>query len=190
MLTQEVARRIFEAIATGATDKMAYTIAGIEDATFYRWIEKGTDRPARPATDTSPAIEAYTGRTPYREFVAGLRWAREHFKITHVQNIARHATGTEIVHYADDGVTVRSVERRADGDWRASKHLLACKDPEHFSERHILEQRHTNATGQGPVVVATGGELSAAIAQLAKLPEEVRDALAGVTTDDLAPDVP
>lgn len=165
LLTPEIQKKIIEAIELGDSDINACAYAGVSQTAFYSWIQKGTDQ---PATENSPARPA---RSPYREFAAELTRARAVFRVNHLRCIARAAQGT----------------KATPGDWRASKFMLAVKWPDEFSERQVLEQRHTNATGQGPVVVATGGDLATAIAELAKLPEEVRDALAGVG-GGLAPD--
>lgn len=165
ILTPEIQAKIIEAVELGDSDLNACAYAGVSPSALYNWIQKGTDH---PATEDSPARPA---RSPYKEFVGKLTRARAVFRVNHLRCIARAAQGT----------------KSAPGDWRASKFMLAVKWPDEFSERQVLEQRHTNATGQGPVVVATGGDLTAAIAQLANLPEEVRDALAGVG-GGLAPD--
>ena len=51
-----------------------------------------------------------------------------------------------LVRYIDDAAT--------EGDWRAAKHLLACDDPDHWSEKR--EVRHVGADGGAVKVVDLG----------------------------------
>lgn len=153
-LTEEIAKAIITAISLGATDKTAYESAGVAPSAFYAWIQKGTDRDAVPATGTTPEIPAYVARSPYKEFAEKLKRARPNCIVRHLGHVNRAAEGTVIEHFGPDG-KIESIERRGDGDWRASKWLLSVKEPESFSERVVVENRHTGPSGTGPVMIGT-----------------------------------
>ncbi len=188
-LDPKIGKAIIDAITMGVPDASAVAAAGVALSAFYKWIEKGTDAPARDATDTRGPVPARKARSPYKEFAEALHKARGGFVVNHVKLLTRAAQGTVTTittTHPDGRVEVRT-EHKGDGDIRASKFLLSVRDPENFSERHIVENRLTNATGKGPVVIEAGGELRKALADLASLPAPVRDRLAGIATDDLAP---
>lgn len=162
ILTPEIEREILSCIELGDSDVNACLVAGVSREALRTWQRKGE-----------------RGLEPYAGFAGRLTQARARCRRNHLGMIARAAQGTTIERTAADGtVTVR----RIPGDWRASKFLLACRYPDEFSERHILEQRHTNATGTGPVLIGTPDAFAQAAA--AMTPEQLRAVLA---TDDLAP---
>lgn len=125
---------IITSISLGLPDKTAYEAAGVSASAFYRSIELGTDDP-----DATPPRKA---RSPYREFAEKVSRARAQFTRNHVATVTASAQGTVIEHYGPDG-KLTHIERRNDGDWRASKWLLSVRRPEDFSERHVIEQLHT-----------------------------------------------
>lgn len=187
-LDPKIGKAIIDAVGLGLPDSIACESAGLSLSAFYAWIEKGTDASARPASDTRGFRAARKARSPYKEFAEGLTRARAGFTVNHVKLITRAAQGsvtTSTTTHPDGRVEVRS-EQAGDGDWRASKWLLSVRMPADFSERHIVEQRHTNGTGAGPVVIATDAvRVAASVASMT--PDQLR-ALTGTGTDDLAPD--
>ncbi len=168
---------ILKAVAIGTPDKYAFEAAGVSSTAVYNWIALGTDDPGGP--DRPPR----KGRSPYREFVAKLQKARSEFVRNGVLNLHRAGEGTVTtvtINHPDGRVETR-VERKGDGDWKATKHLLAIRDPENFSERYRVEH-----SGPAGAPLPSGTEQVAAA--LRALPTALRDALAGVGDDDLAPD--
>lgn len=73
--TPEVQAIFVEAFEAGHSDVMACEAAGIDDATFYRWLERGA-----------------TGKAPYREFREGIKKAKLVAKQSMVQTILAAAS--------------------------------------------------------------------------------------------------
>jgi transposase-like protein len=181
-LTPEIRDEIIKAVGVGDSNINAAAAAGIGQSTLYAWIEKGTDRPEQPATETSPAVPAYVGRSPYREFVEALSRARPKWRRALLGKTAEAVEGDRITHYDADG-KITKVEKRAP-DGRLALKLLALRYPAEFAEKVVVENRHTNASGTGPVLIGSHAETVAALRTMT--PEQLR-AITGTDTSDLAP---
>ncbi len=159
ILTPEIQAEIISAVEVGDSNINAAEAAGIGESTLYAWIEKGTDRPEQPATETTPFVPAYHARSPYREFVEALQRARPRWRRAMVNKTAEAVRGDTITHYDSDG-KITKVERRAP-DGRLALKLLALRYPAEYAEKVVVENRHTNASGVGPVLVGGPAEFVA-----------------------------
>ena len=99
-LTPDTAKRIIDAIRLGNYATVACQLAGIDDATFYRWMERGEDH-----DDGTP------GEEPFREF-------RESVKRAEAEAEAM-AVGTLVVASRNNASdALRFLERRYPKRWR------------------------------------------------------------------------
>ena len=99
-LTPETAKRIIDAIRLGNYATVACALAGVDDSTYYRWLERGEDK-----ADGTP------GEEPFREF-------RDSIKRAEAEAEAM-AVGTLVVasrNSANDAI--RFLERRFPKRWR------------------------------------------------------------------------
>lgn len=153
ILTPEIRDEIVKAVQVGDSNENAAAAAGIGQSTLYAWISKGTDQPERPATETEPARAAVPARQPYKEFVEALQRARPKWRRSLLSKAAEAVDGDKITHYGPDG-KITKVEKRAP-DGRLALKLLALRYPAEFAEKVVVENRHTGASGTGPVMIGT-----------------------------------
>ena len=170
ILTPEIQAEIVSAVEVGDSNINAAAAAGIGESTLYAWIEKGTDRPEQPATATEAAVPAYHARSPYREFVEALSRARPRRRRALLSKTAAAVNGDTVTHYDADG-RITKVEKRAP-DGRLALRLLALIAPAEFAEKVVVENRHTNASGTGPVLVGGVAEFVAGMRGMS--PEQLR----------------
>lgn len=190
-LTPEVQKALVEAATVGATDEMCCSYAGIGKSTMYRWLEQGE-----------------AGRSPYREFREAFTRAREKCAVSDLATISEAARGivvtyagytkrhpkktithkdgrVEVIEAWEEVIPPRSEKRP--GDWRAAGWRLAHRYPENFGKL-VVENRHTNETGSGPVRVEGAPDLRGVtrekLAELAAWEDDPANAGATPTLDD------
>ena len=98
--------------------------------------------------------------------------------VTCVTSAAQGATSTTTITHPDGRVEVRT--ERQPGEWRASKFMLAVRDPENFSETYIAANRAMEGAALpiAPVApvehdITTPEGREAAIAELVHLPADI-----------------
>ena len=170
ILTPEIQAEIVRAVEFGDSNINAAEAAGISQSALYAWIEKGTDRPEQPATETTPFFPAYHARSPYKEFAEALLRARPKWRRAMISKTAEAVNGDTVTHY-DGAGKITKVEKRAP-DGRLALKLLALRYPAEFAEKVVVENRHTNASGTGPVLVGGPAEFVAAMRGMS--PEQLR----------------
>ena len=80
--------------------------------------------------------------------------ARGHLAAASLLSKAAEAVdGDKVTHYGPDG-KITKVEKRAP-DGRLALKLLALRYPAEFAEKVVVENRHTGASGTGPVAFGT-----------------------------------
>jgi len=188
-LDTTIADAVIKNVANGVPNVHAFKAAGIAESTVYRWLDFGRDDPGHPGDEKTPPRPARKARSPFKEFRERFLRAEGQFIANHVNVINGAARGAETtttstVKHPDGRVeTIVKVDRQP-GDWRASAKLLAVRDPTHFSEKVVVENRHTGAGGSGPVLIGSHAETVAAMRGMS--PEQLR-AITGTDTSDLAP---
>ena len=117
VLTPELQRIIVEALKTGNTRTGAAQLAGINIATFYRWLERGE----QDAQHQRPS--------PYREF-------RE--AVARAEAQARQHLLERVLAHAEDRIDP-TTNKLLRGDWRAAAWLLERRWPDEFGERQRID---------------------------------------------------
>lgn len=128
-----------DAAANGDSDRVICMLLGVDQATFYRWMEKGTGPSAR---------------SPYREFRDQLERAKGmllHKAAATVRACAQSARIVEVhprtITHADGRVEVLVPGKRIvePGNLQASLKLLQVKDKEHWGEKSTMVVANVDA---------------------------------------------
>jgi len=103
-LTPDTAKRIVDAIRLGNYAVVACQLAGVDDSTYYRWLERGEDK-------EQPDGSVVPGEEPFREF-------RDSVKRAEAEAEAM-AVGTLVVASRNNASdALRFLERRYPKRWR------------------------------------------------------------------------
>jgi hypothetical protein len=133
-LTDEIVLTIFEFIAKGSTDDKACEAAGIQPATFYRWVKRGE--------------KAKSGK--YCVFCENLKRARVKAYQRHLALIERAAKGKtaiktkRVTTHPDGKKTVVEETKELAPSWQASAWLLERRFPKDFSRNRDLLDTEEN----------------------------------------------
>lgn len=122
-LTPEIAQRIEQAVAAGNYLETAAAFAGISKQTLYKWLRKGA--------------RAKSGE--HRAFVDAVEKALAQAEVRDVANIARAASGYDVVRTKErittDGKVERMTETGREFSWQASAWRLERKYPDRWGRR-------------------------------------------------------
>ena len=119
-LTPELQQEFIAAIESGLTNKSACDYVGIDESTFYSWLNiarKAELEAAENGTKIPKNIK------PFSEFSKSLKKAEARFKAYHCKNIKR--AGDE-------------------GAWQASAWLLERKFPEEYGKNRCFDTNDTS----------------------------------------------
>jgi hypothetical protein len=153
-LTPELQQQICTAIARGHYATTACAAAGVGEATYFRWLELGSDHLEKRG-DRRVRVAA---ASPYREFREAVEKAKAVAQMAHMETI-RDAAFT--VEAGADGV-----QRVRAKNWTASAWYLERTAPHLFARREVV---HTDPTATPkrpddeprPKVVRFGGRFKA-----------------------------
>ena len=155
-LTPELQQEFIAAIESGLTNKSACDYVGIDESTFYAWLNiarKAELEAAENGTKIPKNIK------PFSEFSKSLKKAEARFKAYHCKNIKR--AGDE-------------------GAWQASAWLLERKFPEEYGKNRDAQLINMNST----VIASDKADLSIIssddLNKLAALTDEELEQLAGL----------
>lgn len=131
-LTPDVQGRIVEALKHGNYQDAAAAYAGISEATFHNWMNRGREESRRLADGEKPT----TRETPYLEFLEAVEKARSEAEVRNVMYIQRAAQ---------------------DGTWQAAAWFLERSHPRKWGRKDRHE--HVGDNGEPIKVSVSTAEL-------------------------------
>lgn len=114
----EIHKKIIEALRAGNYVQVTCDYAGIDTATFYKWMKRGEK-----------------GQKPFDQFFSAVREAQAQGEMKHVVNIDRCGLGRP-AQYDQQG---KLIQAAIDPDWKASSWVLERKFPERWGKRDQLK---------------------------------------------------
>jgi len=150
-LTQDLQDRLCALIARGHYATTACHAVGLGEATYFRWMELGTDHLEK---DADGGRKKVAGRSPYLEFREAVQKAQANAQMAHMEAIREAAF--EVVAGPDGAQRVRCK------NWTASAWFLERTRPDLFGRRdvvHVAEGQQAKKPDEkgGKKVVRFGG---------------------------------
>lgn len=166
LLTDEVHKRLVEAIGNGIPIEAATAYAGIHYRTFFLWMSKARDalEAYAPEPDT-PDIEDIMQTVPneskrYVQLLHDVNRARAEATARNVLLIEKAAVGGYVIEENTrthpDGTTERTI-RRQPPDWRAAAFWLERQNLKEFGKRNYTE---ISGPGGGPVQITNPDDVA------------------------------
>ena len=110
-LNPDVQKRICDALQKGNTRRVACLVGGVDESTFYNWINRGQEPQVKK--DGEP----YASELPFVEFFKAVTRAEAECESFHVENLLNHAKD----------------------DWRASIEWLKRRKKEDWSDKQNID---------------------------------------------------
>lgn len=138
-LTTKRKEQIIDLLSKGATDKDVCASVGIDESTFYLWLQDGRDK-----------------KTPAKiEFLDAVTRARAAARLVAIESVRLGMLPSQIVMERTETVRETRVDRngkqypyerteviksitKQPGDWRAGIEYLKRRDPDHWSEKLVI----------------------------------------------------